>query len=825
MEPSFRILLVEDHGATRETVRQALLEAGYTVHTARDGARALALMSTERPQIVILDLMLPDIDGVALARKLRSLADGTPLRMVAFSGLVSDAEAQRITELGFDDVVPKPVFPTRLVQVVRAQCEALTLLQSTLQSLHELSDPLAPRAPSRPPPSNSQDGEGELMRRCSALSAELTVWRAISQAVMKEGDADGELVAALSTCIDAGQGAFGALYLRDDEQLRVRVIGNERGVHVSALAGFFGQEGWLRAAIQGGQLRVLGDAEPEVRAALKAAGVHHAVVAPLRYEGRALGALFMAQNGGDRNFLRYAHGLAEQVAQALALAQAFSARVKAEREGEQQRRLARDQAAMWRALVDGAPDVVMHLDVKGNVRFINRTPERVRSARALSWFDMVEEVHHGEMRAALASVFAAGASHTLELCSVSEAELPIWTENHLGPVRSGTGVSGALVIQRDVSEKKAAEAQLFMTDRMDSVGDLAAAIAHEVNNPLTSVIANLELALQEAEQLKTPGELLDELHDAREAATRVRTIVRDLDVFSRAGDDSRALVDLEHVLDSALRLAWNEIRSRATLRRELHDAPRVWGNQSRLGQALLSLILHMVHGIEEGNPEHNSISVDLYADELEHVVIVLRDSGRPLSEGAKASLLQPFSSVRPAASALGLSICQRVIAEHGGTITIESGEHNELRVVLPACAQAELESHTDPRDSEVRALRRGCVLVVDDERLITQVVRRTLTRDHDVVTLDNAAEALRRLEAGERFDAIVCDLMMPGLTGMDFHARVLRDFPDLADKIVFFTGGAFTPRAREFLRSVPNQRVDKPVAGYELRQVINALVR
>jgi CheY-like chemotaxis protein len=825
MQPSFRILLVEDHGATREAVRQALLEAGFTVHVARDGARALELMKSERPQLVIQDLMLPDIDGFALARKLRSLADGEPLRMIACSGLVSDTEAQRIGELGFDDVIAKPILPARLVELVRAQCQTVALLQSTLQSLQELSDPLAPSVPSTLPASDSQEGEGELLRRCSALSAELTVLRAISQAVLKEGDVEGALVSALSTCIDAGQGAFGALYLRDGEQLRARVIGNERGIDVSALAGFFGQEAWLRTTIQRARPLSLADAEEDVRTALKAAGVHHAVVVPLLYEGRALGALLMAQNGGDLSFLRYAQGLSEQVAHALALAQAFSARMKAEREAEQQRRLARDQAAMWRALVDGAPDVVMHLDVKGNVRFINRMPERVRSARALSWFDMVEPAHHGEMRAALDSVFADGASHTLELCSVAEGELASWTENHLGPVRGQNGVSGALVIQRDVSEKKAAEAQLFMTDRMESVGDLAAAIAHEVNNPLASVLANLELALHEAEQLSTPGELLAELQDAREAAMRVRTIVRDLNVFSRAGDDSRALVDMEHVLDSALRLASNDIRSRATLRRELRDAPRVWGNQSRLGQALLSLILHMAHGIEEGQPEQNVISVELYTDELEHVVIVLRDSGCPLSKIARASLLQPFSSARPAASAFGLSICQRVIAEHGGTITIETGEHNALRVSLPACAHAEIAQHSEHRDSEIRALRRGRVLVIDDERLITQVVRRTLTPDHDVVTLDNAAEALRRLEAGERYDAIVCDLMMPGLTGMDFHARVLRDFADLADKIVFFTGGAFTPRAREFLRSVPNQRVDKPVAGYELRQVINAIVR
>ncbi|HEX5659740.1 MAG TPA: response regulator, partial [Polyangiales bacterium] len=546
---------------------------------------------------------------------------------------------------------------------------------------------------------------------------------------------------------------------------------------------------------------------------------------PLLYDDRRLGALFIAQSDRDPSFRRYAQGLAEQVAHSLALAQAFRSRANAEREAEQQRRLARDQAAMWRALVDGAPDVVMHLDAQGRVRFINRVPDRVRSARALSWFDMVEEAHHAEMRAALDSVFASGAAHTLELCNFGEGDTATWTENHLGPVRSSHGVSGALVIQRDVSEKKASEAQLFMTDRMASVGDLAAAIAHEVNNPLASVIANLELALREAEQISGHGELLEELQDAREAATRVRTVVRDLNVFSRAGDENRALVDIEGVLDSALRLAWNEIRPRATLRRELSETPRVWGNQSRLGQALLSLILHMAHGIEEGNPAHNTISVQLYADASEHVVIVLRDSGKPLSKLAKASLTQPFSSARPAAIALGLSICQRVIAEHGGAIAIESGDHNELRVTLPACAAAAPEPSDEDRDSDIRALRRGRVLVIDDERLITQVVRRTLTSEHDVVALDNAAEALRRLEGGERFDAIVCDLMMPGLTGMDFHARVLRDFADLADKIVFFTGGAFTPRAREFLRNVPNQRVEKPVAGHELRQVINAMVR
>ncbi|MET0284098.1 MAG: response regulator, partial [Polyangiales bacterium] len=708
MAPTPSILLVEDHGATREQVRQALTDAGFLVHVARDGARALALMSSEHPHVVIQDLVLPDIDGFALARKLRSLAHGKPLRMIAFSGLVSNLDARRIHELGFDDVIAKPVLPARLVELVRAQWEAAQRMQSALQELHELSDPLAPASA---PPSNTQEGEGELLRRCSALSAELTVLRAISHAVLREGDVEGALMAALNTCFDAGQGAVGALYLCEEQQLRARLLGSERRLDVGGLADFFGHERWLRTVIQDGRTVSIADADEAVRASLLRAGAKNAMVVPLLHEGWQLGALFVAHEGTDTSLHRFAQGLADQVAHALALAQAYRRRAQAEREAEQQRRLARDQAAMWRALVDGAPDVVMHLDVRGRVRFINRTPQAtVRGAGALTWFDMVDEVHHGEMRAALTSVFGAAESHTLELCN-SSAELALWTENHLGPVRSGNSVTGALVIQRDVSEKKTADAQLFMSDRMASVGNLAAAIAHEVNNPLSSVIANLELALREAEQLSTPGELLEELQDAREAATRVRTIVRDLNVFSRAEDDGRKLVDIERVLDSALRLALNEVRPRASLKRDLQATPRVWGNESRLGQALLSLILHMAHGIEEGHPESNTISVELYTDELEHVVIVLRDSGAPLSEPAKASLLRPYSSARPAASALGLSICQRVIAEHGGAITIENGEHNELRVTLPACAAAEQPGHA--RESEIRALRRGSVLVID----------------------------------------------------------------------------------------------------------------
>jgi CheY-like chemotaxis protein len=801
------ILLVEDHGATRQSIGRALLDAGFEVHLARDGASALELMTKQRPEIVIQDLVLPDIDGFALARKLRTLADDAPLRMIAFSGLVSNGDARKIAELGFDDVIAKPVLPSRLVQLVRAQCDAETHARNlALRTLHELSDPLAARVVS-PLASNSQEVEGELLRRCSALSAELVVTRAISHAVLQGDDVEGALVNALSTCFDAGQCAFGALYLHEGEQLRTRALGSERNLAVSALVGFFGHEAWLRAVIETGRAHTLADANEELRMLLRRAGVRAAIVLPLIHHGSALGALFMVSpsDAHDPAFEHFAHGIADQIAHALALADAFRRREHAEREAEQQRRLARDQAAIWRALVDGAPDTVMHLDARGTLRFINHLPAQVESAS--SWFEMVDAEHHAAMRSALASVFRDGAAHELELAAGD-----VFYACHIGPIRSGGEVTGAMVIQRDVSEKKRAESQLIVADRMASVGSLAAAIAHEVNNPLASVLANLELALREAKELAMPGELLDELKDAREAATRVRSIVRDLYVFSHADDGSVGPVDVERVLDSALRMAWNEVRQRASLQRDFQVTPRVWGNESRLGQALLGLLLHAAHGIEEGHAEQHTIVVQLFADAYGRVVITVHDRGT-------ASVCE-----RPASDALGLSICQRVVNEYKGTLSFGSDGQNELCVIFPACAEPAVELGSD-RNSEIRALRRGRVLVIDDERLITQVVRRTLTREHDVVTLDNAVEALRRLEAGERYDAIVCDLMMPRLSGMEFHRRVLRDFPDLADKIVFFTGGAFTPKAREFLRNVPNQRVDKPVAGDELRAVINGIVR
>ncbi len=121
--------------------------------------------------------------------------------------------------------------------------------------------------------------------------------------------------------------------------------------------------------------------------------------------------------------------------------------------------------------------------------------------------------------------------------------------------------------------------------------------------------------------------------------------------------------------------------------------------------------------------------------------------------------------------------------------------------------------------------RRARVLVVDDERFVATALQRTLGREHDLTALDRAQDALQLIAGGARFHVILCDLMMPVMSGMELHAKLAAAVPDQAERMVFMTGGAFTDEARAFLEGVPNERVDKPFDLAALRALVRRLAR
>jgi PAS domain S-box-containing protein len=385
-------------------------------------------------------------------------------------------------------------------------------------------------------------------------------------------------------------------------------------------------------------------------------------------------------------------------------------------------------------------------------------------------------------------------------------------------------------IGRDVTEQVRTQAQLIISDRMASVGTLAAGVAHEINNPLTTVAANLEMAARDVHELATrltPSADIDnieaELQDAREGAERVRLIVRDLRTFSRGESERCGPVDLHVVLDSTLRMAQNETRHRAQVIRDYHEIPRVRGNESRLGQVFLNLIVNAAQAIPEGHADSNRIYVRTRAADDDRVVVEVVDTGRGMPSDVVGRLFTPFFTTKAVGvgTGLGLAISHRIVTGFGGDITVESepGKGTTLRVTLRATREEREKPSAPP--AVTAAPRRGRVLVIDDEESVGRTIRRMLGDEHDVDATTDAAEALRRIEAGESFDVVLCDLMMPFMTGMALHAALTRSRSDHAERMIFLTGGAFTDAGREFLDSVPNARLEKPFTLQTLRALVN----
>jgi CheY-like chemotaxis protein/two-component sensor histidine kinase len=300
-------------------------------------------------------------------------------------------------------------------------------------------------------------------------------------------------------------------------------------------------------------------------------------------------------------------------------------------------------------------------------------------------------------------------------------------------------------------------------------------------------------------------------------------------VFSRGDEETHGPVDVHHAIESSLRMGWNEIRHRARLVKDFGTVAAVDANESRLGQVFLNLVINAAQALPEGDASRNEIRIKTYTDARGRVVIDVIDTGPGIPPEVKTRLFTPFFTTKPIGqgTGLGLSICQRIITNLGGEISLESemGVGTTVRIVLPAADLGAPATVAVTAGPPRKATRRGRVLVIDDEPMVALAVRRTLQGDHDVTTSPSATEARGLIDSGLTFDVILCDLMMPHVTGMDFFQMLSVKWPAQAERVIFLTGGAFTPRARSFLDQTANQRLEKPFDPPNLRALVNDWVR
>ncbi|HET7826954.1 MAG TPA: ATP-binding protein [Anaeromyxobacter sp.] len=391
----------------------------------------------------------------------------------------------------------------------------------------------------------------------------------------------------------------------------------------------------------------------------------------------------------------------------------------------------------------------------------------------------------------------------------------------------------------DVTERNRLKASLALADRMASVGTLAAGVAHEMNNPLTYVTANLAHARELIETAATLrgappelssllGPLRGALDDALQGADRVARIVKDLKTFSR--DDERRLpVDARAALESALQLARGEIKKRARLVRDLEDVPLVDGSESRLGQVFLNLLVNAAQAIPDGAPERHEIRVSSRVRDG-WVEISVEDTGCGIPREVLGRIFDPFFTTKPVGTGtgLGLAICHEIVAAFGGEIGVESevGHGSRFTVRLrPARAAAAPSARASAGEApERRAPPRARILVVDDEELVAEAIERILSSDHDVVAVGSGRDALRRLGDGSRFDAVVCDLLMPEMSGADFWAELHRRDPTLAACTILVTGAGLLDEARTAMGAFSGPIVEKPFTAGDLREAIGRVL-
>ena len=509
---------------------------------------------------------------------------------------------------------------------------------------------------------------------------------------------------------------------------------------------------------------------------------------------------------------------------------------------EMEKRL-RERERWFSTTLRSVADAVITVDLAGNVSFMNPVAEQLtgvklqdalgRPARAIMRLDpnhsspLDEALEQGKTTHMQESEVENGTGANRVM---SDSAAPVVDEGQL---------LGAVMVLRDVTEQKLLQKKLELSDRLASLGTMAAGVAHELNNPLAVVVANAWLVGEEmtrvlaelreghvpsAETLHRLEEAVAAQSELQASASRVGRIVSDLKTFIRPTQRPAGEADVARSIAWAIRATSHELRHRARIVTEAGEVRPVAIDEMKLGQLLVNLLLNAAHAISPGNVDANTVSVTARLATDGSVVIEVRDTGCGMAPEVLKRVFEPFFTTKPVGmgTGLGLSICHGFVASAGGDLQVEShvGEGSVVRVVVPVVKTA---PRAAPAAVEPATDRRGRILVIDDEETVLRAIRRIL-KQHDVVGTERAREALGLLEGGKSFDIIFSDLMMPDMTGMAFYEELLRTRPEDAARVVFLTGGAITAEIADFLATVPNLRLEKPFGVVALRATVQQIL-
>lgn len=403
-------------------------------------------------------------------------------------------------------------------------------------------------------------------------------------------------------------------------------------------------------------------------------------------------------------------------------------------------------------------------------------------------------------------------------------------------------ISAHLSREADLEEAyralKESEAHLVRSSRLAAIGEIAAGIAHEVNNPAASTLTNLELLNGDlkklAEEVRKPdqsasslvaamevfcNEARESVRDSLEGIQRIAFIVKGLRGFARIDGDDVDNLDINEVVQTACNLVRHQIRHVAHVEFDLQADERLPASRGRLIQVVLNLLLNAAQAIEEGGGGTILVTTSSTSDSI---LLRVEDDGPGVPPEMTHRVFDPFFTTKGAdrGTGLGLSVCADIIHRHRGTFRLGKGK------LSGACFQAMIPLHTGllpriaPQSSPPPSGPPLRILVIDDEVMLIRAYRRLLGRQHDVVAAYGGEEALAVLSCDQGFDLILCDLMMPGTDGVGVYEALQSTYPHLLQRVVFSSGGPTSARAQDFLRRPGIVCLDKPISSEALMDFV-----
>lgn len=489
--------------------------------------------------------------------------------------------------------------------------------------------------------------------------------------------------------------------------------------------------------------------------------------------------------------------------------QSYTEQIEAVRRATEEMALALDTPSLIR--LQALRDVLTKAELPGT-EIVQRTSPLVRIVRGQTGA-LSQQLGHrwDQMRFLVLGTLA------LEVLMLALLTFVARARYHLEQIRRDL----ELEIDRQLTEREHMDTLLRRNDRLASIGTLAAGVAHEINNPLTYMLSNLEQVQDLGQQSPTSiDEMLALISEAREGAQRIAAVVRDLGAFTRPqGDEIPNATHLASVVASALALAALQLRGRAQIHVDVPPNLFVHATEGQLVQVLVNLLVNAIHAVEAAQMAERGHQIRILATTAsDQVQLTVSDTGVGIPDDVMPRVFDPFFTTKGpgAGTGLGLFLCHRIVTRFGGTILIDSEPGlTHVRVTLASSV---------PRDPPppVAASEPGAalrVLVLDDELLVARALARLL-REHTVTITHTVAEALEHLES-QPFDLVFCDLTLPRVPGRVLVETIRERHPTMMPRLVLMTGGTLADEDRLLLSQLGLRPITKPFDPSAVRTLVS----